>query len=31
MPKRLIPILSNDDFNVLTKLRDHSPKPYLRE
>lgn len=31
MPKRLIPILSNDDYQLLTDLRDYSPKPYLRE
>lgn len=31
MPKRLIPILSDDDRLRLTKLRDYSDKPYLRE
>ncbi len=31
MPKRLIPILSDDEFQQLTDLRDHSPKPHLRE
>ena len=31
MPKRLIPILSDDDRLALTELRDRSEKPYLRE
>ena len=31
MPKRLIPILSDLQLQQLIELRDHSPKPYLRE
>lgn len=31
MPKRLIPILSGVDTEQLKDVRDHSPKPYLRE
>lgn len=31
MPKRLIPILSNEDVQSLIELRDYSTKPYLRE
>lgn len=31
MPKRLIPILSDEIFQQLTDLAKHSPKPYLRE
>jgi 6-phosphogluconolactonase len=30
MPKRLIPILSDEHVQQLTGLRDHSPKPYRR-
>jgi transposase len=31
MPKRLIPILSDDQFQQLTEMVNCSPKPYLRE
>lgn len=31
MPKRLIPILPDDQFQELTDLSKNSPKPYLRE
>ena len=31
MPKRLIPILSDEQVQQLADLCDHSPKPYLRE
>lgn len=31
MPKRLIPILSDEDVQSLIELRDCSTKPYLRE
>lgn len=31
MPKRLIPILSDEQVQQLVELRDHSTKPYLRE
>jgi hypothetical protein len=30
MPKRRIPILSNEQVQQLAEPRDHSPKPYLR-
>lgn len=31
MPKRLIPILTDDQFQELTEISKNSPKPYLRE
>ena len=31
MPRRLIPVLSDEIFQQLTDLAKHSPKPYLRE
>ncbi len=31
MPKRLIPILTDDEFQQLSEFCHHSPKPYLRE
>src|ERR1051325_8084888 len=31
MPKRLIPILSDEQVQELADLRDHSPNPYRRE
>ena len=31
MPKKLIPILSDESFEQLNDVSKHSPKPYLRE
>jgi transposase len=31
MPRKLIPVLSDEIFQQLTDLAKHSPKPYLRE